>query len=75
MDNTSGFYFLFFIETFLRMVFLRILPSPVIKEMISANMTIGANEHILHFLIEGLFMSERLLYMEKHIHDYLYFNA
>lgn len=43
LDNTSGFYFPFFVKTFLRMVFLRILPSLVIKKMISANVTIGAN--------------------------------
>lgn len=57
------------------MFFLRILPSPIIKKMVSANVTIGANGHTPHFLIEGPFMSDRLLYMEKHIHDYLYFNA
>lgn len=42
-DNTSGSYLSFFIKTFLRMIFLRILLFPVIKEMISANVTAGAN--------------------------------
>lgn len=46
LDNTSGSYLSFFIKSFLWMLFLR-LPSLIIKEMISVNVTIGVNGHTL----------------------------
>lgn len=63
------------------MVFLRISLSAVIKEMISANVTVGANVIIgangytpfpdkKYFYVGECW---RVLYMERHIHDILYF--